>query len=70
MPTQKILKISPSITFKLIELQKDAEELTELMVELVHICHVKLIFNYTQLKRSSMLKKKVKLDKLLKAKFP
>jgi len=68
MPMQRILRISLLITFKLIELQKDVEELTELMVELVHIYLAKLIFKYTQLKRSLMLKRRAKLDKLQKAK--
>ena len=55
--------------FKLIELLKVEEEHIELMVELDHIFHLKLIFKCLLLKDKLMLKDKEKLDKLLKEKF-
>jgi hypothetical protein len=55
--------------FRLTELLKEEEEHIELMVELVHICHAKPMFKFGPLKRQLMLKRKEKLDKLLKEKF-
>ena len=65
----KILKILQLNTFKSIELLKVEEELTELMVELVHIFHPKLTFKCGLPKKSLMLEEKVKPDKSLKEKF-
>jgi hypothetical protein len=56
------------ITYKLIELLKVEEEHIELMVELVHIFHAKLMFKCSPLKEQLMLKDKEKPDKLPKEK--
>lgn len=64
----KILKILQLNTFKSIELLKVEEELTELMVELVHIFHPKLTSKCGLLKKPLMLEDKEKPDKLLKEK--
>jgi hypothetical protein len=57
------------ITFRSIELPRDAEEHTELTVELALIYLAKLTFNSSQLKRQWTLKRKEKPDKLPKERF-
>ena len=55
--------------YKLTELPKVEEELTELMVVLVHIYHLNAMLKCGLLKNNKMLKKREKQNKLLKEKF-
>ena len=68
MPTLKILKILQLTMFKLIEPQREEEELTELMVELAHIFQANVMLNFGPAKNQLMSKKKEKVNKLLKGK--
>jgi len=69
MPMLKILKTLLLNTLALTELLKVEEEHIELMVELVHIFHLKLTFKCGLQKRLLMSEEKENLDKLLKEKF-
>jgi hypothetical protein len=69
-PTLKTWKTWPSNTFKSIELPKEEEELTELTVESVLICHVKLTSKCGPTKSQLTSKEKAKPDKSLKEKSP
>lgn len=69
MQTQRISKILPLSMFQQIELLKEEEERIELMVELDHIYHLKLIFKCGLLKKLLMLKEKGNQDKLQKERF-
>jgi hypothetical protein len=65
----KILKTLLLNTYQSIELLREEEEHIELMVELVHIFHLKLTSKCGQLRKLLMSEEKENQDKLLREKF-